>query len=172
LALSSNGSGSDIFIAPVQGDSTHLELGKLEPFVATPAMEGVPMFSPDGRWIAYFSNESNVDEIYVRPFPGPGGKSQISNGGGLFPKWSRTGNELFFKGLDDRIMVAGYSIRGDTFVPGAVRVWSPTPIFSYSVLNMWDLTPDGKRIAAAIPQRDAGADTHLTFLLNFLDGLK
>jgi Tol biopolymer transport system component len=61
---------------------------------------------PDGRWLSYASDETGTIEIYVRPFPGPGSKSQITIGYGRFPKWSRIGRKLFFIGSGQRIMVA------------------------------------------------------------------
>ena len=70
--------------------------------------EFAPMFSPDGRWLAYVSNESGRDEVYVRPFPGPGGTWQISTGGGSDPTWSRARHELFYGTPDHRVMVASY----------------------------------------------------------------
>ena len=66
-------------------------------FLRTPFTEGAPTFSPDGRWIAYVSNKSGRPEIYVQPFPGPGGKWQISTDGGLEPAWRRDGRELFYR---------------------------------------------------------------------------
>src|SRR5207249_3264593 len=83
-----------------------------------------PTFSPDGRWIAYRSDESGRDETYVRPFPGPGGKWQISTGGGTNPTWSRTRHELFYGTPDQRIMVAPYTVEGDSFRAEKPRLWS------------------------------------------------
>jgi serine/threonine-protein kinase len=80
--------------------------GSLAPFVVTPAEEMGAMFSPDGRWIAYSSNESGVPEVYVRPFPGPGGRSQISTEGGAEPVWSPDGQELFYR-EGGRMMAVG-----------------------------------------------------------------
>jgi serine/threonine-protein kinase len=77
--------GYDIWTLPLDTtNSDHPKPGKPEPFLRTPFDERRPMFSPDGRWIAYASNESGAFEIYVRPFPGPGGKWQVSTGGGLY----------------------------------------------------------------------------------------
>jgi len=136
LAFGAKGnSGSfDIFTEPIEGDLGHVHLGNPELFLRTPFSEGQPAFSPDGRWLAYTSNESGTGEVYVRPFPGPGGKRQISTGGGLFPLWSRDGRELLFQTLDRRVMAVGYNAKGGLFAAGKPRVWSETRLFSASGL--------------------------------------
>ena len=83
------------------------------------------MFSPDGRWIAYQSNESGRAEVFVRPFPGPGGKWQISTGGGRFPRWSQKRHELFYLAPDNRIMVVSYTVDGDSFKADELRRIAP-----------------------------------------------
>lgn len=98
-----------------------------------------PSFSPDGRFVAYSSNESTASattEIFVRPFPGPGGKWKVS--AGQFPTWSPVTREIFFLGSDDRIMVARYAIEGDSFTVGVPRIWSPTPIRRHNVQLNFD----------------------------------
>jgi Tol biopolymer transport system component len=99
-------------------DPDHPKAGKPEPFLRTPAHEGPAAVSPDGRWIAYQSNESGRPEVYVRPFPGPGGKWQVSSTGGVLPIWSPNGRELFFQNLDNRIMVADYAGKTGSSGPG------------------------------------------------------
>ncbi|HYM13626.1 MAG TPA: protein kinase, partial [Bryobacterales bacterium] len=91
--------GLDLWMLPVDAsDPEHPKPGKPELFLRTPADENVPRFSPDGHWIAYRSNESGINEIYVRPFPGgAGGKWQVSTGGGLYGIWSNNGRELFYE---------------------------------------------------------------------------
>jgi len=74
----------------------------------TPADELFQQFSPDGRWIAYRSDESGTNEIWVRRFPGAGSRFQISDGGGIYVFWSKTRHELFYEALDHRIMVVDY----------------------------------------------------------------
>src|SRR5262249_48758082 len=88
----------DLMILPIEGDETSgWKPGKPTVFVKSMAAEREPMFSPDGRWIAYYSDESGNYEVYVRPFPGPGGKWQISTTGGTYPVWSRTRHELLYR---------------------------------------------------------------------------
>jgi Tol biopolymer transport system component len=156
-------------------DPDHPKAGKPEPFLRTPGNETAPTFSPDGRWIAYRSNESGNFEIYVRPFPdGSRGKWQISNGGGLYGLWSNNGRELFYETTDNRIMVMDYMVHGDSFVPGKRRLWSDKQLFYTGTQNL-DLAPDGKRFAVfALPETAPGekGSVHVTMLLNFFDELK
>ena len=96
----------DMMILPMEGDDTAgWKPGKPTVFSEHSSIEIEPMFSPDGRWLAYSSNESGRHEVYVRPFPGPGAKWKISTGGGKLPTWSRTKPEIFY-GLNGQIMVA------------------------------------------------------------------
>ena len=73
--------------------------GEPQPFLQTPYNERGAAFSPNGLWLAYGSDESGRNEVYVRPFPGPGSKYQISREGGNSPVWHRNGRELFYRGL-------------------------------------------------------------------------
>src|SRR5262249_13105521 len=110
-----NSNSPDLFTALIEGDSAHPTLAKPELFYGTPYVEAYPMFSPDGRWMAYMSQESGTSEIYVRPFPGPGGRRQISTAGGGYPVWSRDGRELLYRDASQRIMVVSVTANGDTF---------------------------------------------------------
>ncbi len=168
--------GYDLWTLPLDlTDREHPKPGQPEPFLRTPAEELVPRFSPDGRWIAYRSNESGSDEIYVRPFPpGSGGKWQISAGGGSIPLWANNGRELFYETTDNHIMVVDYRVEGNSFVPGKPRLWSDKQLF-YTESSNLDLAPDGKRfVVLALPEAPAGekGSVHVTMLLNFFDELK
>jgi Tol biopolymer transport system component len=173
-----NSGSFDIFTAPVENDPSQgalgIRLGKAELFLGTPSFEVFPAFSPDGRWLAYQSNESGTVEVYVRPFPRPGGKWQVSTGGGRFPLWSRDGRELLFETLDQRVMAATYTAKGDSFAVGKPRVWTDTRVRDLGVYANYDLSPDGKRLAAMLADdaTDQKLPTHLTFLLNFFDELR
>ena len=173
-----NGGGSDIFTMPIEADPgpgvPGVRLGKAELFLGTPFIEVHPAFSPDGRWLAYSSNESGTQEVYVRPFPGPGGRWQVSTGGGRLPLWSRDGRELLFQTLDRRVMAVTYTAKGDSFAAGKPRLWTETRLRGIGNFSNYDLAPDGKRLAAFVAN-DASAEkppTHLTFLLNFFDELR
>jgi Tol biopolymer transport system component len=154
-------------------DPEHPKPGKAEPLLQTTAIE--PAFSPDGRWIAYASRESGQIEVYVRPFPGPGGKWQVSSGYGEHPVWSRNGRELFFESQDFHIMAAGYTTTGDSFDVGKPRLWSNTQLRAGDRTRTFDLAPDGKRFAVEIRPGAAAEQTgpvHVTVILNFFDLLR
>jgi len=167
----------DIWTVPLDlSDPERPKPGKAEPFLRTPANEGMPAFSPDGRWMAYASSESGRNEVYVRPFPGPGGKWQISTTGGIYPIWSRDGRNLFFEAADNRIMAVDYTTRQDSFSVGKPRRWAETTIFAPDGAGFAhaDLAPDGKHFAV-FPTADANGESkgsvHAVFLLNFFDDL-
>jgi Tol biopolymer transport system component len=80
-----------------------------------------PAFSPDGKWVAYNSDESGRNEIYVAPFPGPGGKRQISSAGGVHPRWRGDGKELFYLAANNRLMAAEVDSAAASFEVGAMR---------------------------------------------------
>lgn len=156
-------------------DSEHPKVGKPESFLAAKMPVADPVFSPDGRWIAYTSAESGGQEIVVRPFPGPGGKWQVSTGGGTSAVWSPDGHELLY--LQGRtVMAVPYTVRGDSFSPGQPRTWSPAAIRTPSSSpSDFDLSPDGKRIIATMPTSStspADQSPGVTFLFNFSDELR
>jgi serine/threonine protein kinase/Tol biopolymer transport system component len=164
----------DIWTVPLESDGTGLRAGKPEPFLQTPFDERHGAFSPDGRWMAYDSDESGSYQVYVRAFPDKGGKWQISNSGGVYPVWSRNGRELLFRTEDNQVMVASYTAKGDSFVADKPRVWSEKRIATIPFAN-YDLAPDGKRIAAVMPAvtaEDQKAQNHVIFLENFFDEVR
>jgi len=174
--------GYDLMILPMDGDeASGWKPGKPTVFQNTPSIETDPMFSPDGHWIAYSSNETGRFEIFVTPFPGPGGKWQISTDGGIYPTWSRTRHDLFYLQLSDqRIVVASYGVEGDSFKADKPHVWSdvrlatrPRAIATTSGRN-FDLHPDGDRFAVALaPQAQTEArQDKVVFIFNFFDELK
>jgi serine/threonine-protein kinase len=168
--------GFDLWTLPLDvSDPDHPKPGKPELFLRTPSNERFPAVSPDGHWIAYQSDESGETEVYVRPFPGPGGKWQISSAGGQLPVWLPNGRELFFENLDDRIMVTDYELKNESFVPGKPRVWSDQRLHDIGGGLNYDLAPDGKRFAIVpemkTPTEEKG-NVHETFLENFFDELR
>jgi serine/threonine-protein kinase len=167
--------GFDLWTVALESDGAGLRAGKPEPFLQTPFDERHASFSPDGRWMAYSSTESGSFQVYVRAFPDKGGKWQISNSGAMYPVWSRNGQELFFRTEDNQIMVAGYTVKGDSFVADKPRVWSEKRIANMGLLANYDLAPDGKRIVALMPAdtvEGQKAQNHIIFLENFFDEVR
>jgi Tol biopolymer transport system component len=163
----------DVMILPVEGDeATGWKIGKPTVFLNSPFIEAEPMFSPDGRWLAYCSNESGQLEVYVRPFRGPGGKVRVSKGGGNLPTWSRTKHELFY-GADGQIMVVPFTVNGNVFRPETARVWSVGRYQTRGPNRMFDLHPDGHRFALApdVQLASAVGQERAVFVFNFLDEL-
>lgn len=159
------GSQAGLWMLPFDGtDAAHSRPGVPERFPAPP-METPASFSPDGRWIAYMGGITGIPEVYVRPFPGPGGPWQAS-AGGASAVWSRSAHELFYQSKPDgQLTVVEYSVAGDSFSPAPPRMWNNTRVESF------DLMPDGKRVLA-IPSAGQKETTHAVFLLNFMDDLR
>jgi serine/threonine-protein kinase len=145
--------------------------GAPEPFSRNTYAERLPSFSPDGRWLAYDSDESGRVEVFVRAFPPPssgqGGKWQISNNGGSGVRWARNRPELVYRS-GDQLMTARYSVTGDRLVAEKPRVW----ITKFGG-SSWDLAPDGRRVAVLTPLESAPAQEHqVVIVLNFADELR
>lgn len=160
---------SDIWILPMDGDeASGWKPGKPTIFAGTRFDEGEAMFSPDGRWIAYQSNESGGDEIYVSAFPVSGARIKVSADGGLSPIWSRATKELFFRNPENQIMVAGYSIEGNVFHADKPRLVSEVAVTSF------DVHPDGQRLAVLMAPPVAPSSTagRLVFVFNFFDEIR
>jgi serine/threonine protein kinase len=168
----------DLMILPMDGDETSgWKPGKPYPFLASPFVETEPMFSPDGRWIAYQGNETGRNEVYVKPFPGPGGKWQISTTGGTMPTWSRSRHELLYATPSQQIMVVPYMANSDSFQAEQPRVWSPRTFLTRlrgPISRSFDLHPDGDRVAlTAAPEIPVGArQEKIVFIFNFFEELR
>ena len=145
---------------------------KTLPFLRTPFNESAPRFSPDGRWLAYVSDESGRNEIYVQPYPGPGGKWQISTEGGTEPVWNPNGRELFYRSGDKMMAVDIATQPG--FTVGNPRMffegpYLPTP----STFPNYDVTPDGQRFLMLKPsEQEQAAPTQINVVLNWFEELK
>ncbi|HXG70117.1 MAG TPA: protein kinase, partial [Gemmatimonadaceae bacterium] len=170
-------SGSlDLKILPIEGDEkTGWRAGQSATFLATPAVETSPMFSPDGRWIAYMSDESGAREIYVRPFQGTEGKWKVSTAGGVHPAWSTKKNELLYMsfGAPNFIMASSYSVTGDVFNADKPRQWAPVAVMHHGNERPYDLHPDGLRIAMIkLPEVSEQQRDRAVFVFNFFDELR
>ena len=171
------GGRPQIWTVPIEENGGGLKAGTPEPFLKDQFIDIFPVFSPDGHWLAYQSSASGNYGIYVRAFPPPvsgqGGQWQVASGGGssrLAPMWSRNGQELYYQS-GDQIMALSYTVEGDAFVPGKLRVWIPKVGGT-----QWDIAPDGKRVAVLIPagstEASNGQDHTVVFLQNFWDYLQ
>jgi Tol biopolymer transport system component len=156
--------GRDIWV--VQADDH-----KAEPFLQTTFTEGAARFPPDGRYLAYVSNESGRPEIYVQSYPGPGGKWQVSTEGGTEPVWNPNGRELFYRS-GDKMMAVDVSAQ-PSFSPGTPRALferhyrlTPFP----QTIPTYDVSPDGQRFLMI--KENEQASTQINIVLNWLEELK
>jgi dipeptidyl aminopeptidase/acylaminoacyl peptidase len=154
--------GADLWVLPVDTRVPSV-------FLKTRASENWGQFSPDGRWVAYQSNETGRYEIYVRPFPPRGGAVPISTAGGVYARWSRDGKELYYVAPDARLMAV--RIRETV---NAIEAGTPTPLFPtrrvggglnvISYGHQYDVTRDGRFLVNVEAESSAPP---LTLLLNW-----
>lgn len=168
--------GFDLWTIPIATANGKLTPGTPERFLATPAMEVYPAFSPDGRWLAYASNVSGTYEVYVRRFPADDTKEvQVSKGGGSVPHWSIGGHEIVYRTDRQRVLVTNYRVEGNTFIVGATRAWPSQPLADTGVLANFDLAPDGQHLVAlmpAIPATGRQTVNHVTVVLNYFEEVR
>ncbi|HTR04245.1 MAG TPA: hypothetical protein VMN82_13715, partial [Thermoanaerobaculia bacterium] len=153
----------DLWALPMFGDRKPI------PIAVSPFSEQTPMFSPDGKYVAYVSNESGREEIYVQTFPEPTGKWQVSNGGGVDPSWRGDGREIYYRSPDQQLMAVELGASPDfhasvpkALFPIRVRVGAPR--------NKYTPSADGQRFMVAAPLgRDAMSPT--TIVLNWPAGM-
>jgi serine/threonine-protein kinase len=159
---------ADIFTVPIANDGDVLHAGRPELYRRTGAFELYPAFSPDGRWIAYGSNESGAWEIYVRSFPDDGNQVRVSHRGGRVPAWSKMSSELLYETSDHRLMVASYRIVDGTFVADPPAPWSHEQLADSIVLPAFDAAADGS-VVALLPHGEqvVRADDHVTVVVDF-----
>jgi len=161
---------------PGAGSVWVLEMSAESSIKAWPLVQGAfwsrgGAFSPDGRWVAYVSRESGQDEVYVAPFPGPGGKWQVSTGGGSSPRWRRDGKELYFLAGGNQLMAAVVNTKGKDFEAGATK-----PLFRVLVGATpaggptYDVAADGQRFLFVSPADSNPAPLNL--VVNWTAGMK
>src|SRR6516225_4780687 len=145
---------------------------KPRPFLQTPSNEYGPMFSPDGRRLAYQSDESGRSEIYVRPFPGPGGKVQISTEGGVEPVWARYGRELFYRNGDKMMVTAVETQPVFTATKPKLLFEGHYETGLLSFESDYDVSPDGQHFLMIKASEQESAATQLNVVLNWSDELR
>jgi len=155
----------DLWVLPTSGDRTPV------PVLVTPFNESHGQFSPDGKWIAYTSNESGQEEIYVRSMPATG-STRVSTSGGSFSRWRADGKELFYRALDGRLMAVPVTTVAERleFGPpvGLMPIAEPLGTFAYP----YDVAPNGEKILALTPGGSEHNVMPLTVLVNWEAGLK
>jgi len=158
-------SGSDILLFQMHDR-------KVSPFLNSEFDEMSPEFSPDGRWMLYGSNESGRNEVYVRQFPGPGGRWQISSEGGTEPLWSRNGRQMFFR-RGNQILAVDVKA-GTGFSAGKTRLVFEQPGFWDSLpIRCWDISPDGLRfVMVKLGERKPQPATKMILVQNWFEELK
>jgi len=155
---------SDLWVLPLLGD------GKPYPFLQTEFIETQGFFSPDGHWLAYTSNESGRNEVYVQTFPQSGGKWLISSGGGAQPHWRGDGKELFYI-APDRTLMAVEVNTASTFETSAPKPLFSTQVSSYTAPNRYVVSADGQRFLVNSPAGEVN-QAPITVVLNWTSTLK
>lgn len=156
---------SDIWAVGVTGSHKPVPVAQLSSAVETQAR-----FSPDGRWLAYATNESSRLEVYVQPFPGPGPRQRVSADGGRYPQWRHDSSELYFLAPDDRLMAAGIRL-----TPTELRVGAIRPLFKFQFRRIrldaypYDVAPDGRFLVNTLVEDTAPAA--ISLLVNWPSAL-
>jgi serine/threonine protein kinase len=162
------GSGThqgDLWVLPLDGER------RPRKYLATPFDEYWGRLSPDGRWMAYVSNETGSDEIYVQPFPEPGRRVRVSNGGGSHPRWRGDGREVFYLAPDKRLMAVAVKGKNAFEASGPVALFE-TPDFDLRHVEFpYAAAADGQRFLVIRPVENASARS-LTVVLNWTAELK
>jgi serine/threonine protein kinase len=166
--------GADIWVLPLAGDR------RPRAIIQTRFTEAYPEFSPDGRWLAYSSDESGRPEVYVQPYPGSGPRQQVSTNGGTAPAWSRDGRELFYTTAQSgggqteptKMMVVPLTLRG-TFTAGTPRLLFQGRYSASVVIRNYDVTADGRRfLMVQQKERPAATVTDIIFVQGWVEELK
>ena len=155
--------GYDLWVLPMEGDRKPVVV------IRTEFSERDGAFSPDGKWIAYTSDEGGRTEIYVQPYPATGAKWQVSKNGGHGPRWRRDGKELFWLEVDGTMMSAGVSA-GKAFQPGIPVALFETGIVS--ILESFSVGADGQRFLLPLPVGGTSGPMPATLVQNWLAGAR
>ena len=172
LLYTSFGADYGIWILPVDAADSERPAGaKPELFLSSKSSLLVPAFSPDGRWVAYATQDAGAPDVFVRPVRGAG-KWQVSTDSGSNPMWSVDAHELFYL-RNGKMFVVSYTAAADSFAAAQPRAWAEN---APALRALGELMPDGKRVVAALPTNAGAASDpqlpHVTLLLNFVDELR
>jgi eukaryotic-like serine/threonine-protein kinase len=168
--------GTLMFVAPsVRGAQDILMLRadqnpKPTAFLATPFAEGAPTFSPDGRWLAYVSNDSGRNQVYVRPYPGPGESLTISTEGGNEPVWAKSGRELFYRS-GDAMMAVDFTSTPTLAIGKPRRLFEGPYELSSSLWPDYDVAADGRFLMVKPINRNE-TPAQIYVVLNWFEELK
>jgi len=149
-----------------------LKSRQVTPFLTSRSYEEHPEFSPDGRCLTYSSDESGRPEVYVRPYPNPGGKWKLSLEGGTEPLWARNGKQLFYRWEDQ---VWAVDVRTDQgFTPGKPRLLFEKPSYRMSrPVRCWDFSPDSQKfLMVKLDDRKPQPVTEMILVQNWFEELK
>jgi eukaryotic-like serine/threonine-protein kinase len=152
----------DVYVLSLRGQATP------RPVVNTPAFEGGAQFSPDGHWMAYASDESGQMQVYVRPFPRPDRRWQVSTQGGTQPLWSRNGKEIFYR-VGNKMMVVNVTAGVDLALSQPRQLFEQRYVFQNVSLANYDVSPDGQRFVMI---KDEAGSGRLNVVLNWIEELK
>ncbi len=154
----------DLWVLPMTGNR------KPMPFLSTPFLEGHGQFSPDGKWVAYTSDESGGSEVHVRSFPDGGTKLPVSSKGGDWVRWRSDGREMFYIAADGKLMSVAVQP-----ISGSLEMGTPRPLFTIPFTlspsggpapYTYDVVPEGQRVLAVVPVGDAASQS-MTVTLNW-----
>ncbi len=156
----------DLWVLPIAGDRRPIS------FLQTSFNEDGPRFSPDGHFIAYYSDDSGPYEVYVQPFPASGAKWQISSGGGMQPRWRRDGKELFYMAPNRKLMAVDVKLDKGTFEVGLPKLLFQTHSIGYAgPRNVYESSADGQRFLINSLQSEANS-IPVTVIINWTADLK
>ena len=161
---------SDLWILPLDGDQQGKDRKPI-PFLQTEFNETDGRFSPDGRWIAYTSNESGPNEIYLRSVSASSGRWQVSTSGGVGPRWRRDGRALYYLSPDNTIMAAEIEFKASTIEVSNVHRLFDVPLIVQLILPGYDVSADGNRFIVNV-QSETQNQTPLSLVVNWDAALK
>jgi dipeptidyl aminopeptidase/acylaminoacyl peptidase len=162
----------DLLILPIDVSDSGWKTGTPTRVLSGIAQRPGAVFSPDGAWLAYTSNESGRSEVFVRAFPGSGTAWRVSISGGSGPTWSRRRKELIYLSPDSHLMVVPYTVEGNAFRAKPPQTWSEQAINERLGPRSYDLHPDGDRVLVSGDQTSTTETSKIVFVSNFLEDVR